>query len=112
MILLNTTFGVDANLADDFLDFIRQTYIPLGYASGLYAALLTEVRIDEPTVNIMTQEPTRSFALQMRAPSQAIADDFRRDIQPRLYHEIGKSWGMGVGLFESVLDVLHDPDKE
>lgn len=111
MILLNTTFGVDANIAADFIEFIRRAYIPVAEASGLYGALLTEVR-DNPSENALTHQPVRTFALQMRAPSQKTVDEFRADVVPCLYHEIGSAWGMGVGIFETTLDVIHDPAKK
>lgn len=111
MILLNTTFSVDNNIADDFIGFIREAYIPIAHASGLYAALLTELRA--PTEdNALTHEHTRTFALQMRAPSQRIATEFHDDVLPNIYHEMGSMWGMGVAMFESTLDVLHDPSKQ
>ena len=44
MILLNTTFCVDNPAADAFIEFIKDTYIPLATSCGLYAPLLTRVK--------------------------------------------------------------------
>lgn len=111
MILINTTFAVDANIADDFVDFIRSTYIPLADESGFHSHLLTRMRAPED-INQLTNQPTKTFALQMRAPSQEAIEEFRRDILPQLYNYIGKNWGMSVAMFESTLDVIHDSKKE
>ena len=111
MILLNTTFCVDDNIAGAFIDFIREVYMPLADSSDLHSALLTEVRVT-PETNTLTGQLSRSFALQMRAPSQEVADDFRCDILPELYRLIGQQWGPAVGMFESVLDVVYDHSKK
>lgn len=109
MILLNTTFCVDANIAEPFVEFIKDIYLPTAEVVKMYAPLLCELRCqtdDNP------KQPTRTFALQMRAPSQHVADFFKNDILPNIYHEIGQKWALGVVMFESVLDVIHDPLKE
>ena len=100
MILLNTTFCVDDNIAGAFIDFIREVYMPLADSSDLHSALLTEVRVT-PETNTLTGQLSRSFA-----------DDFRRDILPELYRLIGQQWGPAVGMFESVLDVVYDHSKK
>lgn len=110
MILLNTTFSVDGSVAEAFIDFIRETYIPLAADSGMYATLLTEVRM--PDDDREAAAGARTFAVQMRARTQADADAFRADILPRLYELIGRTWGMSVAMFESTLDVIHDPEKK
>lgn len=105
MILVNTTFCVDSAIAQDFINFIADRYIPLSSASGLYAPLLTEMRCPPETD---TPVPPRTFALQMRAPSQKTLDEFRQSVLPGIYRRIGAKWGMGVAMFESTLDVIHD----
>lgn len=113
MILFNTTFCVDANIAPDFIEYVREAYIPIAEASDLHSALLTEVRVPDGTdTRGINGQPTRSLALQMRAPSERILEEFRRDVLPNIYHSIGSQWGMGVAMFESTLDVLHDPSRK
>ncbi|MDE6196257.1 MAG: DUF4286 family protein [Muribaculaceae bacterium] len=111
MILINTTFSVDANIADAFTGFIRDTYIPLASESGLGDALLSELRV-EPEMNITTGQNARTFALQMRAPSQKVLDEFRNDVVPRIYAFMGATWGTGAAFFETTLDILYDPAKK
>lgn len=110
MILFNTTFAVDANRADDFKAFIIDTYIPMAEMSHLYGMLLTELHGQE-SVNSLTGQQVRTFALQMRAPSQQAMDDFHDQVLPNIYYVIGESWGMGVSMFESRLDVVYDHTK-
>ena len=43
MILFNTTFAVDNNKSGEFIEFIRDTYIPMAEMSGIYGLLLTEL---------------------------------------------------------------------
>lgn len=111
MILINTTFCVDATIGNDFITFVRDTYIPLAQDSGLHSLLLTEMREREDDQQ-PEQAPTRTFALQMRAPSQDAINDFANDVLPRIYEYIGKTWGQRVIPFESMLDVLVDSNKK
>lgn len=110
MILVNTTFCVDARISEAFIEFITQTYLPLSDSCGLHSALLTEMRA--PAEKDINGNEQRTFALQMRAPSQKVLDEFRADVLPHIYNLIGKQWGQSVGLFESILDVIHDPSKQ
>lgn len=111
MILFNTTYCVDDNVAGDFLDFICNTYLPVALESGLYDPLLTELRgIGEP--NALTGQPTRTFALQLRIPSQEIFDSFAADVLTELQTFVNRTWGGGVTMFESTLDVIYDPRKK
>ncbi len=110
MILFNTTYCVDKPCANSFIDFLRDTYIPEAEKAGLYAPLLTEMRgSGEP--NALTGAETRTFALQMRVPSEETFKEFREKTQPKLYAELGKNFGSSAALFESALDVIHDPAK-
>ncbi len=110
MILFNTTFAVDGNKADEFIEFLRDTYIPMAEMSGFYGMLLTEMH-GEASDNSLTGQPVRTFALQMRAPSEDSMTDFHDQVLPNIYHVIGESWGMGVSMFESRLDVVYDHTK-
>lgn len=110
MILFNTTFAVDGNHADGFIDFIRDSYIPAAAESGLYGMLLTEMH-GEASTNSLTGQKVRTFALQMRAPSAAKMSHFHDNVLPAIYNSIARTWGMGVSMFESKLDVVYDYTK-
>ncbi|MCM1067307.1 MAG: DUF4286 family protein [Muribaculaceae bacterium] len=107
MILLNTTFSVDDSIVLPFIDFIRDVYVSLAESSGMHSCLLSELRVPQER-NALTDANTRTFALQMRAPSDAAVEEFRTDILPEIYRLMGSRWGMGVAMFESTLDVIHD----
>lgn len=111
MILLNTTFSVDDSVVLPFIDFIRDVYISLAESSGMHSCLLTELRVPQER-NTLTDANSRTFALQMRAPSDSVADDFRADILPEIYRLMASRWGMSVAMFESTLDVIHDSAKK
>ncbi len=110
MILFNTTFAVDANKADEFIYFVRDSYIPAAAESGLYGMLLTEMH-GEASTNSLTGQHVRTFALQMRAPSATIMTGFHDKVLPGIYSQIARTWGMGVSMFESQLDVVYDYSK-
>ncbi len=110
MILFNTTFAVDADKADEFIDFVRDIYIPAADKSGLYGMLLTEMH-GEASTNSLTGQHVRTFAMQMRAPSATIMTDFHDRVLPGIYSQIARAWGMGVSMFESQLDVVYDYSK-
>lgn len=110
MVLFNTTFSVDAGLADAFVEFVVNVYLPAAEVSDMYAPLLTE--LCGRNESGMNGQPTRTFALQLRAQSHKVIDEFKEDVLPELYHLIGSQWGMGVAMFESVLDVVHDPARK
>lgn len=107
MILFNTTFGVDADIAETFITFIKDVYLPLAEESHFYAFLLTELKASSEN-NALTGQKTRTFALQMRVPSVKDLDEFRSDVLPEVYGLIGKQWGPAVAMFESALDVIYD----
>ena len=110
MILFNTTFAVDADKAEDFKTFIIDTYIPMAEMSGLYGILLTEMH-GEAGTNSLTGQPVRTFALQMRAPTQDAMTEFHDHVLPNIYYVVGESWGLGVSMFESRLDVVYDHNR-
>lgn len=113
MILINTTFCVDSPMADTFIDFIKDTYIPLALSSGLHSPLLTRINAgEENSKNELTGAESSSYALQMRAPSADILAEFRADILPNLYYVMGESWGPSIQLFETELEVVYDPAKD
>lgn len=105
MMLLNTTFAVDANIARDFIRFIDKEFLPVAASEGLYSALLCNIRTATEK-NLLTGQPTLCYALQMRAPSPEHADKFKTDRLPELYTEISRRWPSAVAFFETTMDVV------
>lgn len=111
MILFNTTYCIDKPCADAFIEYLRDVYIPAAEELGFYAPLITEMRgPGEP--NALTGAETRTFALQLRVPSEDVFNKFQTSVLPGLYSTLGKQFGSSVALFESALDVIHDPSKK
>lgn len=106
MILVNTTFSIESSAAASFTDFITETYIPTAEKAGMYGLLLCEVRERENG-----DGTHRTFALQMRAPSQLALDRFSSGPLTKMYRFIGRKWGQRIALFETVLDVIHDAEQ-
>lgn len=106
MILYNTTFCVDNSVSTEFLNFLKFHYIPSATVEGLHDALVLSMRGGNDADN-----NTQTVALQMRAPSETILENFHSQKLPLIYGEIFKRWGNGVAMFESTLDILHDSGK-
>jgi len=106
MILVNTTFSIESSAVASFTDFITKTYIPAAEKAGMYDLLLCEVRERENG-----NGTHRTFALQMRAPSQDALDGFSAGPLAKMYRFIGRKWGQRIALFETVLDVIHDAGR-
>lgn len=105
MILLNTTFSIDASDADAFRHYIIDEFIPRALKAGMYNMLLTSVRDREAQPALA---PSRTFALQFRAPSQQAYDDFATHTLPLLTRYIKRKWAGKIAMFDTVLDVIHD----
>lgn len=105
MILVNTTFSIEPTAVSSFIGFITGIYVPAAEKDGMYGLLLCEMREREES-----NDPHRTFALQMRAPSQELLDAFSSGTLPKLYRYIGRKWGRKIALFETVLDVIHDAE--
>lgn len=110
MILFNTTFAVDTRFADAFIDFIRGTYIPEAEKWNAYGILLTEMQSID-TDGGLEEQQVRTFALQLRIPSEEIFENFHNNAVISMYGLISKTWGAGVCMFESRLDVIYDHTK-
>lgn len=110
MILCNTTFCVDDNIARDFCEFVRDVYIAIAEESAFHAFVLSELRVPTET-NTLTGQPTHTLALQMKAGSQADVDKFKEGELPAIYKEMGRRWGPAVTMFETELDILFDSER-
>ncbi|MCX4263293.1 MAG: DUF4286 family protein [Muribaculaceae bacterium] len=108
MILLNTTFSIDASAADAFKQYIIEEFVPRAEKAGMYNILLTGVR-DRETQPALA--PSRTFALQFRAPSQQVYDEFAAHTLPLVTRYIKRKWAGKIAMFDTVLDVVHDHNK-
>lgn len=111
MILLNATFCVDEPLESELVDFLKQKYIGTAYAAGLYRGLLTKIRAPHE-LNSISGNYTVSYALQLRAPSDAVADNFSTRILPELLAALPAALQQAVNIYCTELDIIHDPDRD
>lgn len=88
MILYNSTFCIDEPLENKFVDFIKDIYIPAAYACGLYKGLLTKIRAPKEQ-NGLNGSNTVSYALQLRAESDLVWQEFVEEVLPRLFEAMG-----------------------
>ena len=104
MYQFKTTLQVDYSISSDFFDFISVEYIKVACSGcGFVQPLLTKVMAAQ---DAGTVEPSTSYALQMRAPSRRILDDFMTGTGPELLRLISDRWGMRVLFFSSVLEIM------
>lgn len=104
MFLLNTTFQVDDAISADFVGFLRGEYIPVACSEcGFTQPLLTRVlgSTDSGGAGSST-----TYALQMRAPSRRILDEFLTGRGPRLLGLVSDRWGVRVPYFTSILEIV------
>ena len=104
MYLFNNTIHVYDSIASDFIHFISVENITVACSGcGFVQPLLTKVMAAQ---DAGTGEPSTSYALQMRAPSRRILDDFMTGTCPELLRLISDRWGMRVLFFSSVLEIM------
>ena len=111
MILYNTTFCVDEPYAAELIDFLKTTFIPAAYDSGLYHALLTRVRAPREQ-NGLNGNYTVSYALQLRVPTDEICHKFVDDVLPRIFFNMGHNLQQSLHVYCTELDVIHDHDRD
>lgn len=104
MILFNITFSVDTCLRDEFLKYLRESYIPAALACGMCSPVLSRPRF-EPQPNMLTGHDSESYALQMTAPGDDSLEELGDAALPALYNKVNH-WGAAVTLFPTVLDVM------
>jgi len=111
MILYNSTFCIDEPLETEFIEFIKDIYLPAAYACGMYKGLLTKIRAPKEQ-NGLNGQMTVNYALQLRSPSDEVCNDFTDDVLPRLFEALGKDLQQTLNVYCTILDVIYDPDKD
>ena len=110
MILYKTTFCIDEPLEKEFIDFAKDIYIPAANACGLYKGLLSKIRAPKE-MNGLNGRSTVNYALQFRSPSDNVCVEFTDEVLPRLFEAMGKNLQQGINIYCTLLDVVHDSDK-
>lgn len=100
MIILNTTFVIHAPLECEFLQWVRQVYLPSAYAAGVFGS---------PTVaRVLTRiEPdTESIAVQLTAADQKEAARWHDETASLLRDDLHARWGDRMMFFTTFMEVL------
>ena len=107
MIIFNITFGAEAALVPELTDFIRETVIPAAENDGFHSFILSKIKPHDPEADANTV----SLALQMRAPSEKVFDEFNNNSIPAVLEMLFRKWGNRVLCFGTRLDVIHDSNR-
>lgn len=99
MIIHNITFCVDRSLADEFLLWLREMYIPAASEAGLPVIALCRV-MGSPDPS------TESYALQLRAEGLGAVRAWTRGRGRQLGDEAASMWADRVLPFPTNLQVL------
>lgn len=100
MIIYNITFGVDNSVLTEFVQWLRDEFIPKSLAESEYfpSAELMKVVNDDPAVT--------SLALHLRADSVNDLNLWYEDLGSALFDHIQKRWSGSVVFFPTTLEVL------
>ncbi len=99
MYIYNITFNIDNEIEKDWLQYIKETFIPKMLRSGLLQnAITSKIMVDEAQGN--------SFSIQFQAANK---DDLDRFIQNELYpilNELHLKFSPKMVYFATELDVI------
>jgi len=101
MIIYNVTIKVENNIADVWLQWMKEEHIPDVMSTACFnkATILRLIEVDD------TDGPT--YAIQYQAESKA---DYNRYIQIHadgMRKKVADKWGNGLIAFRSVLEVVY-----
>jgi hypothetical protein len=98
MLIFNTTFHVENSEHDAYLDFIRTTYIPKALENGLIKdPALAKVHANHGETGV-------SYALQFRAESIEILNEWAEKTGENLSKELVSKFGNKVAGFATLLE--------
>lgn len=102
MILLNTTFAVDQTAERDFINWIKQEYIPELRANESFSDILFTKIVIPPSSEVQTP----SYALHFKAPSEEVASNWIETCGARIFSSINSRHKDKVFPFITVLEIL------
>jgi hypothetical protein len=99
MIVYNTTYHVDCAISGEFLDWMREHYLPQALEGGL---------VGEPRILRMMghNEGGVCFALQLQAPSLAMLQRWNQAVGKRLHEQLTERFGDKVAGFTTFMESL------
>ncbi len=101
MLLYNTTFGIDASVESEFLNWLRTEFIAVSTADGEYFTL-PELFY----VNAQQEPGIKSIALHLRAQDAGDINRWYEDHGSRLFNTIMQRWNGRVVFFSTTLEMI------
>ena len=100
MIVYNVTINVDADVAVEWLRWMKEVHIPDVMATGLF--------LDSRIVRVLGEEEGGiTYAVQYTCADMATYERYRDEHAPRLQAETQKLYGGRIAAFRTLLEVLH-----
>ena len=100
MIVYNVTINVDADVAEEWLRWMKEVHIPDVMATGLF--------LDNRIMRILAEEEGGlSYAIQYTCADMATYERYKSEHAPRLQAETQRKYGGRFAAFRTLLEVVH-----
>ena len=100
MIVYNVTINVDADVAEEWLRWMKEVHIPDVMATGLF--------LDNRIMRILAEEEGGlSYAIQYTCADMATYERYKEQHAPRLQAETQKRYRGRFAAFRTLLEVVH-----
>ncbi|MBP7513730.1 MAG: DUF4286 family protein [Flavobacteriales bacterium] len=100
MIIYNVTVNVDADVAEEWLQWMKAVHIPDVMATGLF--------LDNRICRVLAEEEGGfTYAIQYTAADMATYERYKAEHAPRLQAETQKHYGGKFVAFRTLLEVVH-----
>ena len=100
MIVYNVTINVDADVAEEWLRWMKEVHIPDVMATGLF--------LDNRIMRILAEEEGGlSYAIQYTCADMATYERYKEQHAPRLQAETQKPYSGRFAAFRTLLEVVH-----
>ena len=104
MTIYNTTYCVEQNLYDDFIDWLKQTLVPTTQKSDLFVALPT---IAQVLTEDNTDENAISISVQLTAENLEFLQIWFDNYQDNLDLQIKKLFGEKILSFSTFMKIIN-----
>jgi len=97
MIIYNTTYHVECSVSGEFIDWLRDHYLPQALASG---------KVREPRIMRMMghKEGGACYALQLQASTLGDLQRWNQEVGKKLHEQLTKRFGNKVAGFTTFME--------
>lgn len=101
MIIYNVTIKVDASIAGDWLQWIKEDHIPAMIATGCFteASILRLLEVDD------SEGPT--YAIQYKTDDKEVYEEYINKYSSKMRNESFEKWGNKFIAFRSLMQVVN-----